>query len=70
MRKVSMSYLFSFSRYQIKYIIQFLFRQLMMSQTLRFILDGQQGEKDRRTEIQKFEYLGEEIKMEGRNTKI
>ena len=41
-----------------------------MSQTLRFILDGQQEEKDRRTEIQKFEYLGEEIKMEGRNTKI
>ena len=28
-----MSYLFSFSRYQTKCIIKFLFRQLMMSQT-------------------------------------
>ena len=39
MDKVSMSYLFSFSRYQTKCVIQFLFRQLMISKTLRFILD-------------------------------
>ena len=32
--KVSMSYLFSFPRYQIKFVIKFLIRQLMMSQTL------------------------------------
>ena len=37
MDKVSMSYLFSFSRYQTKCVIKFLFRQLMTSQTLRFI---------------------------------
>ena len=34
-----MSYLFSISRYQTKRVIKFLFRQLMTSQTLRFILD-------------------------------
>ena len=39
MDKVSMSYLFCFPRYQTKCVIKFLFRQLMMSQTLRFILD-------------------------------
>ena len=39
MAKVSMSYLFSFSRYQTKCVIKFLFRQLMTSKTLRFILD-------------------------------
>ena len=39
MGKVSMSYLFSFPRYQLKYVIKFLFRQLMMSQTIRFMLD-------------------------------
>ena len=32
-----MSYLFPFSRYQIKYVIKFLLRQLMTSKTLRFI---------------------------------
>ena len=37
--KVSMSYLFSFPRYQLKYVIKFLFRQLMISQTIRFLLD-------------------------------
>ena len=37
--KVSISYLFSFSRYQTKCVIKFLFIQLMMSQTLRFIFD-------------------------------
>ena len=39
MDKVSMPCLFFFSRYQTKYIIKFLFRQLVTSQTLRFILD-------------------------------
>ena len=39
MDKVSMSYLLSFSRYQTKCVIEFLFRQLMISLTLRFILD-------------------------------
>ena len=36
--KVSMSYLFSFPRYQTKCVIKFLFSQLMMSQTIRFML--------------------------------
>ena len=31
MEKVSMSYIFSFSRYQTKCVIEFLFRQLMTS---------------------------------------
>ena len=39
MNKFSMSQLFSFSRYQIKRVINFLFRQLMTSQTLRFIFE-------------------------------
>ena len=39
MDKVSMSYLFSVLRYQTKCIIKFLFRQLMTSETLRFILN-------------------------------
>ena len=39
MDKVSVSYLFSFPRYQAKCVIKFLFRQLMTSQTLRVILD-------------------------------
>ena len=33
-----MSYLFSFPRYQTKCVIKFLFSQLMMSQTIRFML--------------------------------
>ena len=37
--KVSMPYLFSFPRYQTKCVIKFLLRQLMMSQTIRFMLD-------------------------------
>ena len=37
--KVSMSYLFALSRYQTKCVIEFLFRQLMTSWTLRFISD-------------------------------
>ena len=39
MDKVLMSHLISFSRYQTKCVIKFLFRQLMMSQTIRFMLD-------------------------------
>ena len=39
MDKVSMSHLIYFSRYQTKYFIKFLFRQLMTPQTLRFFLD-------------------------------
>ena len=34
-----MSYLFSFSRYQTKRVIEFVFRQLMTSWTLKFIFD-------------------------------
>ena len=37
MDKISMSYLFSFPRYQTKCVIKFLFRQNMTSKTLRFI---------------------------------
>ena len=39
MNKVSISRLISFSRYQTKCVIKFLFSQLMTSQTLRFFLD-------------------------------
>ena len=57
MDKVSMSYLFSFSGYQTKSVIKFLFRQLMTSWTLRFIFDhppkqwptGRKRQKDRNT---------------------
>ena len=60
-----MSYLFSFLGYQTKYVIKFLFRQLMTSQALRFIFDqpqsnGWQGEKEGKMEIQKFKYLENE----------
>ena len=66
MNKVSMSYFFSFSGYQTKCVIEFLFRQLMTSWTLRFILiilqsNGRQVEKEGRTEIQKIEYLENEM---------
>ena len=37
--KVSMSHLFSFPRYQTKRVIKFLFSQLMISQTIGFMLD-------------------------------
>ena len=56
-----MSFLFSFPRYQLKYVIviKFLFRQLMMSQTIRFMLDqplkqwltGRKRGEDRNTKI-------------------
>ena len=39
MGKVSMSYLFSFTRYQTKCVIKFLFGQLLTLWTLRFIFD-------------------------------
>ena len=39
MDKASMSHFISFSRYQTKCVIKFLFRQLMTSQILRFFLD-------------------------------
>ena len=53
----SMSYLFSFSRYQRKCVIELLIRQLMISWTLRFIFDhplkqwltGRKSRKDRNT---------------------
>ena len=59
MDKVSMSYLFSFSRYQTKCVIKFLFIQLMMSQTIKFMLDqplkqwltGRKREEDANTKI-------------------
>ena len=60
MDKVSMSHLISFSRYQTKCVIKFLFRQLMMSQTLKFML-GQPLKKwltEVEFKIQKFGYLG------------
>ena len=39
MDKVSMSQLLSFPRYQTKCVIKFLFRQMMTSQTLGFLLN-------------------------------
>ena len=63
--KVSVSYLFSFSRYPAKCVIEFLFRQLMTFWTLRFIFDHpvkqwptcRKRGKDRNTKI---EYLENE----------
>ena len=65
MDKVSMSHLISFSRYQTKCVIKFLFRQLMTSLTLRFIFDQPlkqwlTGEKQGKMEKQKLEYLKNE----------
>ena len=55
MDKVSTSYLFSFLRYQTKCVTKFLFRQLMTSETLRFILKqwliGRKRLEDRITKI-------------------
>ena len=70
MDKVSMSHLISFSRYQTKRVIKFLFRQSMTSQTLRFFLDQPlkqwlTGEKKGKTKIQKFEYLKNEKNFSG-----
>ena len=63
--KVSMSYLFSFLRYQTKCVIKFLFKQLMTSQSMRFIFHQPlkqwlTGTKSGKAEIQKFEYLENE----------
>ena len=67
MDKVSMSYLFSFLRYQAKCLIKFLYRKLMrlmrqffeiyLRSTSKVVADG---EKEGKTEIQKFEYLKNE----------
>ena len=60
--KVSISYLFSSLRNETKWLIKFLIRQLMTSQTLRFIFHQPlkqwlTGRKEGKTEIQKFQYL-------------
>ena len=60
-----MSHLISFSRYQTKCVIKFLFRQLMTSKISRFFLDQTlrqwlTGKKEGKTKIQKFEYLDNE----------
>ena len=55
-----MLYLFSFSRYQTTCVIEFLFRELMTSSTLRFISDHPLKQWRRRIEIWKFEYLENE----------
>ena len=57
-----MSYLFSFSRYQAKCVIEILFRQLITSETLRFIFhhplkQWPTGRKRGKAELQKIEYL-------------
>ena len=65
MDKVLMSYFFSFSRYQTKCVIEFLFRQLMASSTSRFIFDHPvkqwpTGRKRGKNGNTKIEYLGNE----------
>ena len=40
MDKVSMSHLISFSRYQTKRVIKFLFRQMMTSETFKIFLES------------------------------
>ena len=65
MDKVSMSYLFSLSRYQPKCVIEFLFKQLITSQNLTFIFNQPLKQwltrrKRGKTEIQKLEYLENE----------
>ena len=63
MDKVSMSYLFSFSRYQTKCFFKFLFRLLMMSYKI-YVGSSSKGMADGRKEgadgIQKFKYLQNE----------
>ena len=55
MDKVSMPHLISFSRYQTKYVMKFLFRQLM---TLTFFLDQRLKQwLTENTKIQKFKYF-------------
>ena len=57
--KVSMSDLISFSQYEIKYDIKFLFRQLLTSWTFldHLLKQWLTGGKRGKTKIQKFEYL-------------
>ena len=55
-----MSYRFSFSRYQTKCVIKFLFTQLLTSKTLRFIFDhsladGWQGKNEGKRQNYKIE---------------
>ena len=62
MYKVLMPHLISFSRYQTKRVIKFLFRQMMMSSTLIFSLNQPLKQwltekKKGKMEKQKFEYL-------------
>ena len=57
--KVSMSHLITFSKYQTKCVIKFLFRQLMTSKILKFFLDqplkqwltGKKSAEDENTKI-------------------
>ena len=65
MDKVSMSYHVSFSRYQTKCVVKFLFRQLMTSYFKIYIQSSCKamagsGENEEKTEMQKFEYLENE----------
>ena len=65
MDKVSMSHLISLPRYQIRCVIKFLFRQMMTSETLGFLLNRPlmqwlTGKKRGKKKIQKFEYLRNE----------
>ena len=65
MDKVSMLHLISLPRYQIRYVIKFLFRQMMTSETLGFLLNQPPmqwltGKKTGKKKIQKFEYLRNE----------
>ena len=64
MEKVSMSYLFSFSRYQTKCCFKFLFRQfkIYLGSSSKAIADG---EKEGKMEIQKFKYLENEMSFLG-----
>ena len=60
-----MSYIFSFSKYQTKRVIKFLFRRLLTLQSLRFIFSYPLRQwltrkKEGKTEIQKFECLENE----------
>ena len=61
MDKVSMSYLFSFSRYQTKCVIEFRSRQwrheLLDLSSIILQSNGRHVKKEGRTEIEKFEYL-------------
>ena len=56
---VAMSHLISFSRYQTKYVIKFLFRQVMNSKILRSFLDQSLRQ-----------WLTGKIRGEDENTKI